>query len=301
MNATVALEEQLREELRDATKSGAICSLLVRGYGIDCDIDIVIRPEDAYEAMSLGKLGIICYALDQVERELLDLEDVVVILDDHKRPGTGVLQFCPEGTEVPLGTLIEIILIESDNTGTNALIDHIGDSQSTINDWLMRHLELCTTGLHDRDDLLFESDIIKPEDVMKLLEWHGSRESFSLVFSALDRSHCRSGLRGFSKGEKLGWLKKAQLEVADTLNAFGLASEALSKRLLNTSLRNKPSRVAALKEGFHPDFCDQRYFHEAGWFLGSQHDFKVVLQTIDAPPATITRIGEILYNWSEKE
>lgn len=77
-------------------------------------------------AASVIKLFIMVEAFRQFEEENLNPHTFVAISDDTKVPSCGALTYLHSGVEVTILDLISLMIILSDNTATNVLIDLLG-------------------------------------------------------------------------------------------------------------------------------------------------------------------------------
>ncbi|MCL2006595.1 MAG: class A beta-lactamase-related serine hydrolase [Treponema sp.] len=72
------------------------------------------------------KLGIMCAALFKVQEGKATLEDKIICKKEDKVPGSGILQHLSNDTVLPLKDMIMLMIIQSDNTATNILMDYLG-------------------------------------------------------------------------------------------------------------------------------------------------------------------------------
>ena len=77
-------------------------------------------------AASVIKLPVMIEAFRQIEAGLLDPNAEYELLPAHKLPPCGVLTFLHDGLRVTLMDLITLMIIVSDNTATNMVIDFVG-------------------------------------------------------------------------------------------------------------------------------------------------------------------------------
>ncbi len=77
-------------------------------------------------AASVIKLPIMAEAFRQREAGLIRFEEKVTIRREDKLPSCGALSYMHDGLEVTLGDLVTLMIILSDNTATNLLIDRLG-------------------------------------------------------------------------------------------------------------------------------------------------------------------------------
>jgi beta-lactamase class A len=98
---------------------------------------VVQRPEDAaplvdlrgdaaYSSASIIKLPILWTFLAHTDAGRLDPAERWILADADKVDGTGVLRFLQAGASLTLLDLATLMTVVSDNTATNALIDHLG-------------------------------------------------------------------------------------------------------------------------------------------------------------------------------
>lgn len=77
-------------------------------------------------AASVIKLFIMAAAFAKIERGQLDAEELLSMKKADYVPSCGAIAYMHEGLQVTLMDLITLMIIFSDNTATNVLIDHLG-------------------------------------------------------------------------------------------------------------------------------------------------------------------------------
>lgn len=80
-------------------------------------------------AASMIKVFILGKAMQQIQAGAMRLEDNVILTDDDKVGGSGVLTGYEEGTTISIYDLLFLMITESDNTATNIMIDYLGMDQ----------------------------------------------------------------------------------------------------------------------------------------------------------------------------
>lgn len=75
---------------------------------------------------SLVKIPIMAYAFSRADEGRLDLKRLVALKSKNIVSGSGRLKNMPAGYTVSIARLIDLMIIESDNTATNTLIDALG-------------------------------------------------------------------------------------------------------------------------------------------------------------------------------
>ena len=84
------------------------------------------NADDPIEAASVIKLTVMAEAFRQFEAGLLDPAEQVTIRPEDKLPSCGALTYLHDGVAVTLRDLVTLMIILSDNTATNLLIDRLG-------------------------------------------------------------------------------------------------------------------------------------------------------------------------------
>lgn len=117
-----ALEDNL--EILAATHRGKV-ALAVRHLGTG---ETYFRnPDDVMPTASLIKLPVMAEVYAQSEAGRIKLDDLVVLRKDDQVPGSGILtdHFSP-GASFSLRDAVRLMIVYSDNTATNLVLDRIG-------------------------------------------------------------------------------------------------------------------------------------------------------------------------------
>jgi len=85
----------------------------------------LLNPQRMRSA-SLIKLFILAEAFRRAGRGELALEEAVAVPEEAKVGGAGALEMSPPGTVRTWRQLLEAMIVESDNTATNLVIDRLG-------------------------------------------------------------------------------------------------------------------------------------------------------------------------------
>lgn len=85
-----------------------------------------IRGEEPFPSASVIKLPILVELFHQIQRGPLKLTDPVIMLASDQRPGSGILQFLSTPHQLTVGDAATLMIILSDNTATNLIIDKVG-------------------------------------------------------------------------------------------------------------------------------------------------------------------------------
>jgi len=114
------LQQVIKNEIISAAKDGAEISLLVKDFKTQ---DILYSHEETKEVVSASiiKVPIMLTALEQVQEGKLKLDSLIELKDSDILEDTEVFEY--GGGKYTLEELLVWMIIESDNTATNCLID----------------------------------------------------------------------------------------------------------------------------------------------------------------------------------
>ena len=100
----------------------------VLGYSIsnlDTGERLSLRGDETFSTASLIKVPILVTLYDLVEQKQLSLDDPLTVLKIDQVPGSGVLQFMHPGVTLSVNDAASLMIVLSDNTATNLLLDRI--------------------------------------------------------------------------------------------------------------------------------------------------------------------------------
>jgi beta-lactamase class A len=83
---------------------------------------VAVNADDPFQMASVYKIPILVELLCQVEAKRWSLDDRVVLTDEMKAPGSGVLKELSAGASLTLQDLATLMIIVSDNTATDVLL-----------------------------------------------------------------------------------------------------------------------------------------------------------------------------------
>jgi beta-lactamase class A len=86
-----------------------------------------IAGAEVFPAASVIKVPILLEVYRQAQAGLLSLQEEVVLKDDHKVGGAGVLLELHAGLPLTLEDLCRLMIVVSDNTASNLLLDRVGE------------------------------------------------------------------------------------------------------------------------------------------------------------------------------
>ena len=113
------------------------------------------HANEPFLAASVIKIPILAACFDQMERGALEPNEPFTIHSEDKMPSCGALSYMHDGLQVTAEDLYTLMIILSDNTATNLLIDRLG--VGTVNGFLDRQ-GMSGTRLNRR---LFEPELAR--------------------------------------------------------------------------------------------------------------------------------------------
>ncbi len=87
---------------------------------------VAISPDTPVQTASVIKLAILYEALEQVRSGKTHFDDKITLTKADQVPGSGVLLFFDVPLQLTLKDLLTMMIVMSDNTATNLVIDHLG-------------------------------------------------------------------------------------------------------------------------------------------------------------------------------
>ena len=85
-----------------------------------------LNPDDSFTAASIIKIPIMMTAFRDARAGTLRLDDSVILRKEDKVGGSGVLREFHNGLRMTLLDAIHMMIVVSDNTGTNLVMDRVG-------------------------------------------------------------------------------------------------------------------------------------------------------------------------------
>ena len=138
---------------------------------LDKNTSIKINEEHQYNASSIIKLPILAAAFSQVDKGELSLNQSVKLTRQDMVGGSGVLQHLSAGLTLNVYDLLMLMIIQSDNTATNMIIDLIG--KQTIQD-TVQQLGMESSGFYNKLMIVpvdrESSNTVTAKDVNELLK-----------------------------------------------------------------------------------------------------------------------------------
>lgn len=85
-----------------------------------------LNADTFFPMASVLKIPVLATAFQQLEQGYFRLEDRWTLQDDHKRRGSGILPFFNDGLTPTVQDCLTLMMIISDNTATDMVIDRLG-------------------------------------------------------------------------------------------------------------------------------------------------------------------------------
>jgi len=158
---------------------------------------IFVNADSLFPTASVIKLPILVELFSQAKSKKIDLQKFVTILDSVKVGGAGVLQNFDGDTKIKLIDAATLMIILSDNTATNIVIDQLGndheDKLNAVNN-RMTSLGLNSTKLLNKvfsfatkkktyESIRFGLGYSSPNEMINLLEKIYKREVIDSTYS----------------------------------------------------------------------------------------------------------------------
>jgi beta-lactamase class A len=93
---------------------------------LDTGVSYSLSGEQPVRTASTVKLAIMTECFAEANEGKLNLADRLTLTPDEKVRGAGLLQEFSDGDQLPISDLIDLMIVMSDNTATNMLLERIG-------------------------------------------------------------------------------------------------------------------------------------------------------------------------------
>lgn len=123
----------LDARIQDALR-GFQGSVSIYAKNLDTGKEFALRADEPTRTASTIKLAIMAEAFHQVAQGKLRWDDQVVLTKDKKQGGSGILFEFSDNTKIDLRTALNLMIVVSDNTATNLVLDKVG--ADNVNDFM---------------------------------------------------------------------------------------------------------------------------------------------------------------------
>src|SRR4051794_24293799 len=124
-----ALDDRVRQAI-----TGFLGSVSIYAKNLDTGKEYSMRGDEQTRTASTIKLAIMAEAFHQVAQGKVHWDDPVELTKEKKQGGTGVLFELSDGTKIDLQTAVHLMIVVSDNTATNLVLDKVGTDN--VNDFM---------------------------------------------------------------------------------------------------------------------------------------------------------------------
>jgi beta-lactamase class A len=152
----VARSASLNEKISAAT-AGFTGTVSIFAKNLDTGATFALRPDDRVRTASTIKLPILCATFKAVEEGKLKWTDLVTLRNADKVSGSGILGEFSDGVQIPLVDLTHLMIVVSDNTATNLVIDKV--TADYVNDYMDK---LGLKGTRSMRKVLGDGNDLKP-------------------------------------------------------------------------------------------------------------------------------------------
>lgn len=133
LTLTIAHGASLGDKISAAT-AGFTGTVSIFAKNLDTGATFALRPDDRVRTASTIKLPILCATFEAVKEGRLNWTDLTTLRDSDKVSGSGILGEFSDGVKLPLVDLAHLMIVLSDNTATNLVLDHV--TADYVNDYL---------------------------------------------------------------------------------------------------------------------------------------------------------------------
>lgn len=116
-----ALQEKIESMMTEIQGHWAVAI-----HDLNTNESFALNEHDQFKAQSMIKVPIMAAVFAAYEQKQLSLSDKVPLRREDIVGGAGVLPHLTVGLELPIYDLITLMIIQSDNTATNMLVDIVG-------------------------------------------------------------------------------------------------------------------------------------------------------------------------------
>jgi beta-lactamase class A len=108
-----------------AATAGFSGTISIFAKNLDTGATYGLRPDERVRTASTIKLPIFCATFEAVKQGRLKWTDLIAVRDADKVSGSGILGEFTDGIKLPLSDLTHLMIVLSDNTATNLVLDQV--------------------------------------------------------------------------------------------------------------------------------------------------------------------------------
>lgn len=240
-------------------------NLSAKAFYIDVDTGNYVDLEggDLIAAASTIKLPILLAFFEEVDKKTIDFNQTLTISPEQIAEGSGDMQVSPPGTQFTALEVATQMIIKSDNTATNMMIDLLGGPEALnkrFKDYGLQKTQLNNplpdltgTNTTSAKDLVHTMLLISSEDRLTI-------KSRDRILNILNRTYNKSLLaEGMYEKDALTYNKTGDIE--SVLGDVALVDLSNGKRYIVASLVERPSNDGRAAELIHR--ISKRTYQEA--------------------------------------
>ncbi len=201
-----ALDQQMRSKME-----GFHGKATLYATNLNTGASYGIAPDDPVRTASTIKLAIMVECFFEAERRKLKWSEPLKVTDNEKVSGTGVVQELSDGDELPIRDLMHLMIVVSDNTATNLILNRVGGNAVNV-----RMAELGFSQTRVMRKILGDGNNLKPQPSGITLEgakpdnkkWGIGRSSPREMVSILERLYRGELVSKAASAEMLAVLKR---------------------------------------------------------------------------------------------
>ena len=125
----VTLDARIKDAL-----NGFSGNVYVYAKNLDTGKEYSLRGDEQTRTASTIKLAIMAETFHQVAEGKLHWDDEIVLTKEKKQGGSGILFEFSDNTKIDLKTALHLMIVVSDNTATNLVLDKVGTDN--VNDFM---------------------------------------------------------------------------------------------------------------------------------------------------------------------
>lgn len=124
-----ALDDQIRNAI-----SGFQGKVWIYAKNLDTGREYSLRGDEQTRTASTIKLAVMAETFHQIAQGKLRWDEPIELTKEKKQGGSGILFEFSDGTKIDLKTAVHLMIVVSDNTATNLVLDKVG--ADNVNDFM---------------------------------------------------------------------------------------------------------------------------------------------------------------------
>jgi len=184
-------------------------NVYIYAKNLDTGKEYSLRGDDQTRTASTIKLAVMAETFHQVAQGKLHWDDPIELTKEKKQGGSGILFEFSDGTKIDLQTALHLMIVVSDNTATNLVLDKVGTDN--VNDFMdslgltdLKVMRKIGGGLESRayadpQNKLFGLGRASPHQMVRLVEMMErgqlvSKEASAEMINILKRQQFKDGI-----------------------------------------------------------------------------------------------------------